>query len=172
MISMDLAISILRVVLGLLFIGHGAQKLFGWFGGYGLSGTAQFFESLGINPPKFWAFIAGAAEFLGGLGLALGLFTPLAAAAIIGVMLTAIAKVHWTHGLWINNNGAEYAIVNTLLATFLALFGPGLYALDQYLNITYPMPLTFLIGLAVAVAAVLVVLASGRRAAQVQPRSA
>ncbi|MER3457834.1 MAG: DoxX family protein, partial [Chloroflexota bacterium] len=79
MLDRDIAILILRVV-GLLFIGHGAQKLFGWFGGQGLAGTAQWLGSLGLQPARFWAVVAGLAELLGGIGLALGLFTPIAAA--------------------------------------------------------------------------------------------
>lgn len=171
MLNMDLGILVLRVVIGLLFIGHGAQKLFGWFGGHGLSGTAGWFASLGFNPPKFWALIAGLAEFLGGIGLVLGLLTPIAAAAIIGVMLMAIVKVHWPH-LWVTNNGFEYPLVNALVAAFLGLFGPGQYALDAYLNIAYPMPQTFYIALAVAVIGVIIGLITARRVAQPQPQAA
>lgn len=172
MLSLDLAFFVLRVVIGLFFVGHGAQKLFGWFGGGGLSATAQWYQSLGLNPPRFWAILVGLCEFLGGIGLILGLVTPLAAAAIIGVMLGAIAKVHWPNGLWGSKNGIEYPFLYMLYLAFLALFGPGRYALDTYLNISYPMPLTFLIGLAVAVIGVLVSLVSARLTAQTQPRSA
>jgi len=97
---MDVAMFILRIVVGLLFVGHGAQKLFGWFGGHGLEGKGGFFESLGYRPGKEQAALAGFAEFGGGALLALGLFTPLAAAAIIGVMINAIATVHAPNGIW------------------------------------------------------------------------
>src|SRR5574341_63142 len=103
MLTMDLGIFTLRVVIGLLFIGHGAQKLFGWFGGKGLQATAQGYESLHLQPAKLWAALAGLSEFLGVVGLALGLFTPVAAALIIGVMLMAIFKVHLKNGVWNQN---------------------------------------------------------------------
>ena len=170
--GIDLAVLVLRVVLGLLFIGHGAQKLLGWFGGHGLEGTAKWFGELGLNPPRLWAVIAGLAELLGGVGLVLGLLTPIAAAAIIAVMLMAIAKVHWANGLWITQNGLEYALVNALVAAFIGFIGPGRYALDAFLRINYPMPTTFLIALVIAIIGILIALVSGRRLAQPQMRSA
>ncbi len=172
MLSIDLTITILRVVIGLIFFGHGAQKLYGWFGGAGLSGTTEWFQSMGLNPPKFWALVAGLCEFIGGIGLFFGFLTPIAAAAIIGVMLGAIAKVHWVHGLWVANNGIEYPLLNLLYNAFLALYGPGRFALDSYLSINYPMPLTFLIALAVFIVGVLISLITTRLTAQAQPRSA
>ncbi len=172
MVGMDFAILVLRVVFGLLFMGHGAQKLFGWFGGHGLEGTTSWLGELGLNPPKFWAIVAGLAEFLGGAGLVLGLLTPITAAAIVGVMLMAIAKVHWANGLWITQNGFEYALVNAIIAAFIGFVGPGRYALDTLLHIAYPMPTTFLIALVIAIIGVLVGLASSRRLAQPQMRSA
>ena len=106
--------------MGLLFMGHGAQKLFGLFGGHGLAGTAGFFEQgLGLKPGKVHATGAGAAEFFGGLLLALGLFTPFAAAALIGTMAVAIATVHWTKGVWSTEGGYEYNVV--LLAAVAAV---------------------------------------------------
>lgn len=172
MVSMDVAILILRVVIGLLFIGHGAQKLFGWFGGSGPTGTANWLGSLGLNPSKLWAIVAGLGEFLGGLGLVLGLFTPLAAAAIIGAMLMAIIKVHWANGLWVTKGGFEYPLVNLVVAGYIALVGPGLYALDTYLNITYPMPMTFYVALIATVLGVLMGLFSSRPTSQPQSQSA
>lgn len=162
MFERDIAILILRVI-GLIFIGHGAQKLFGWFGGHGLAGTAQWLGSLGLHPARFWALVAGLAEFLGGIGLALGLFTPVAAAMIIGVMLAAIIRVHWSHGLWAAQGGLEYPLVNALVAAFIGLTGPGRYALDTLLSIYYPMPLTFWVALAVAVVGALLALVTGLR---------
>ena len=99
MLEQEFVLLILRLVIGLLFVGHGLQKLFGWFGGSGLEGTAGFFESLDVHPPQAWAVIASLAETLGGLGLALGFLTPIAAGAIIGVMLMAIIKVHFSNTL-------------------------------------------------------------------------
>ena len=171
--TVDLALLILRAVVGLLFVGHGAQKLFGWFGGGGLHGTAEFMGSLGFHPTRFWALIVGLAEFFGGAFLALGLLTPIAAAAIIGVMLTAILRVHWPNGLWNTNNGFEYPLVLLVIALVLGLMHPGRYALDSVLNLALPMPQTFAIAVAVAVIGALVALIiSGRRMVQPQPQQA
>src|SRR5919107_793660 len=97
---MDIALLVLRVVVGLFFVGHGAQKLFGKFGGHGLEGTAGFFEQIGMVPGRRHAIAAGSAEFFGGLLLVLGLATPLAAALIIAVMFVAVATVHAKNGPW------------------------------------------------------------------------
>ncbi|HEV2820600.1 MAG TPA: DoxX family protein [Solirubrobacteraceae bacterium] len=125
---MTLGKTILRLVVGGLFAGHGAQKLFGWFGGHGPEGTGQFFESsLGLAPGQRHAQTAGAAELGGGLMLATGLGTPLAAAAISGTMITAIRKVHLDKGPWVSEGGFEYNAV--VLAVLFALTdedsGPG-----------------------------------------------
>jgi putative oxidoreductase len=122
-----------RSVVGALFVGHGAQKLFGWFGGGGLDGTAQAFESLGLRPGRRHALAAGVAEAGGGSLLALGLFTPLAASALIGSMATAIRQVHLKNGPWASEGGYEYNIV--LIATLLALVdgGPGALSIDRAL---------------------------------------
>jgi putative oxidoreductase len=127
---MSVGLLILRLVVGLLLIGHGTQKLFGWFGGYGLEGTGQFFASLGYPPGKAMPFLAGAAEAGGGLLFAMGLFTPLAAAAIMGVMLNAILTAHRGKGLWVTNGGSEYPIVLFTVALTTAFAGPGRYSLD------------------------------------------
>ena len=95
----DLGLLILRLIVGLLLAGHGAQKLFGWFGGNGLSGTAGWLESLGLRPAPFWALIAGLSEVGGGILLALGLLTPLGSLGIMASMLMATIKVHWANGL-------------------------------------------------------------------------
>jgi putative oxidoreductase len=129
---MELGLLVLRVVVGLLFMGHGAQKLFGMFGGHGLQGTAGFFEQgLGLRPGKLHASGAGAAEFFGGLLLALGLFTPFAAAALIGTMTVAIATVHWTKGVWSTEGGYEYNAVLMAVAFAVTAVGPGNWSLDH-----------------------------------------
>src|SRR5438067_12051462 len=102
---MNLGLLILRVVVGGLIVGHGTQKLFGWFGGHGLDGTGGFFESLGLRPGKHNAIAAGAAEAGGGALLAAGLATPVAGAAITGTMITAIRHVHWAKGPWMGDGG-------------------------------------------------------------------
>jgi putative oxidoreductase len=131
---MKLLILVTRLVLGSLFFGHGAQKLFGWFGGYGPDGTGGFFESLGLRPGRQHAMAAGAAEAGGGALLALGLATPAAAAAITGVMTTAIRTVHQPNGPWVTENGWEYPAV--IIATVLAIaeVGPGPVSLDAALD--------------------------------------
>jgi putative oxidoreductase len=128
---MDAGVLLLRVVIGLFFAGHGAQKLFGWFDGHGLEGTGGFFDKLGYRPGKVFAVIAGSSEFFGGLLLALGLFTPLAAAAVIGVMFNAAVSVHAKNGPWITNGGWEYTAILAACAAAIALIGPGTVSVDN-----------------------------------------
>ena len=130
---MDLGLLIIRLVIGILFIGHGAQKLFGWFGGYGLKGTGGWFDSIGMKPGVTLALFAGLAELLGGILLAAGLFTPLAALMIAGTMMMAILKVHGPNGLWSTSNGYEYNLTLIAVTIGLALIGPGRYAIDAIL---------------------------------------
>ncbi|MGK4578803.1 DoxX family membrane protein [Kitasatospora sp. HPMI-4] len=125
----DLALLVLRLA-PLLVAGHGAQKLFGLFGGHGLGATAKSFEALGYRPGVLFAALAGASELGGGLCLALGLFTPLAAAAVVGVMVNAMA-VTSGHGLWDDEGGLEYPLCLSLIAIALAGTGPGRLALDR-----------------------------------------
>ena len=125
---------LLRAAVGGFFIGHGTQKLFGWFGGHGLEPTAQMFESLGMRPGQRNAIAAGAAEAGGGAALALGLATPLAAGAITSVMLTAIHRVHLKNGPWVTNGGYEYNAVLIAAALALTEVGPGELSLDHALG--------------------------------------
>lgn len=129
----NIGLLIIRLVIGVLFIGHGAQKLFGWFGGYGLKGTGGWFESIGMKPGVTMALFAGLAEFIGGILFALGLLTPLAGILIAGTMLMAIIKVHAPNGLWSTANGYEYNLTLLVVAIGIALIGPGQYALDTFL---------------------------------------
>jgi len=110
---------IVRLVVGGLFIGHGTQKLYGWFGGPGPAGTEQMMQGLNMHPPRRNALAAGATETAGGALLAAGLATPLAAAGLIGVMITAIRTVHLPNGPWNAEGGYEYNLV--LIAALLAL---------------------------------------------------
>jgi len=128
---MDLALLVLRVVVGLLFVGHGSQKLFGVFGGHGLAGTAGFFESIGLRPGRIHAPAAGGAEFVGGALLALGLATPLAAALIIAVMVAAVVTVHLPNGVWATGNGYELNLVYGAIAFALAGTGAGAASIDH-----------------------------------------
>jgi putative oxidoreductase len=125
---------LLRLAIGGLFIGHGTQKLFGWFGGYGLEASGEAFEQTGLRPGRTNAIAAGAAETGGGTLLALGLATPLAAATLTSVMLTAIKRVHAPKGIWITQGGYEYNLV--MIAGVLALVdaGPGSISLDGALG--------------------------------------
>ena len=128
---MDIGRTALRLVIGPLFVGHGTQKLFGWFGGHGLEGTAGFFEGkLGLKPGKRHATAAGASEAIGGALLTVGALTPVAAGLITGTMITAIRKVHAPNGPWSTNGGYEYNAV--LIAAVLALTadGPGRPSVD------------------------------------------
>lgn len=128
---LNIGLLIIRLVIGLLFVGHGAQKLFGWFGGYGLKGTGGWFESIGMKPGVTMALIAGLAELIGGILFTLGLLTPLAAIMIAGTMVMAIVKVHAANGLWSTANGYEYNLTLIAVAIGIALMGPGQYALDS-----------------------------------------
>ncbi|ARU59948.1 oxidoreductase [Tumebacillus avium] len=126
---MNLGLLIIRLVIGLLFVGHGAQKLFGWFGGYGLKGTGGWLESIGIKPGVLAALFAGLAELIGGALFAAGVFTPVGAALIVITMLVAIITVHGKNGLWSTSNGMEYNLVLIAAAVGVALIGPGAYVL-------------------------------------------
>ncbi|MEU1408809.1 DoxX family protein [Streptomyces sp. NPDC005728] len=128
----DVGLLLIRLTFGLLMAGHGAQKLFGIFGGNGLTATGRAFASLGFRPGKLFAVIGGLSEFLGGLSLALGLFTPLAAAALIGVMINAMATVTGAHGLWETDGGVEYSVCIAVVALAVAAIGPGRLAVDRF----------------------------------------
>ncbi|WP_251551419.1 DoxX family protein [Neobacillus muris] len=126
-------ILIIRLVIGLLFIGHGAQKLFGWFGGNGLKATGGWFDAIGMKPGIPMALIAGLVELFGGIFFTLGLFTPIAGIMIAGTMVISIVKVHGRNGLWAVSNGYEYNLTMLAVAIGIAFIGPGQYALDSFL---------------------------------------
>lgn len=123
-----------RITIGMLFVGHGTQKLFGWFGGGGPKETGESFEQVGLRPGRRNALAAGAAEAGGGLAFALGVATPLAAASLSGTMITAIKTVHWKKGIWTSAGGYEYNLV--LLAAVFGLTenGPGDWSIDGLLG--------------------------------------
>lgn len=132
---MSFGLLALRLVVGLLFAGHGAQKLFGAFGGRGLEATAAGFEQGGLRPARAHAWIAGLSELGGGLLLALGLLTPFAAAGIIAVMTAAILTVHAPKGVWNTEGGYEYNLVLIAAAFALAAIGAGSWSLDNALGL-------------------------------------
>jgi putative oxidoreductase len=132
---MELGLLVLRVVVGALFVGHGAQKLFGLFGGHGVAGTAGFFDQIGLRPSRLHAIFAGVAETAGGLLLALGLLTPLAAVLITAVMTAAIITVHLRNGVWVTENGFEYPLVLIAAAFAVTAVGAGDWSLDGVLDL-------------------------------------
>lgn len=126
----DMGVLLIRVVPGVLLAAHGLQKLAGWFGGPGLDGHSEVLRSLGYRRPRALAWVNGWAETAGGLLLAAGLLTPLAAAAVLAVMLNAAVAVHGRDGLWVQEGGYEYPLVLATLAAGVALSGPGAVAVD------------------------------------------
>jgi putative oxidoreductase len=127
---MDVGLLVLRLVVGLTVAAHGSQKLFGWFGGYGIAGTGQFFEQLGFRPGKVQAALAGLCELGGGLLLAAGLATPVGTALITAVMVAAVGSVHLPKGFWVSDGGFEYNLAVVAAAFALACTGPGAYSVD------------------------------------------
>ena len=132
---MDIGLLVLRIVVGLLLVGHGAQKLFGWFGGGGLTATTWYFRSVGYRPARLMAGFAGGAELVGGAALAAGFMTPLAASAVIGTMLNAGMAVHRRNGLWAVDSGYEYPLVIAAAAITLSFTGAGAASLDARLGL-------------------------------------
>jgi len=132
---MEIGLVLLRSVVGLTLAAHGAQKLFGWFGGYGLDGTGGFMETLGFRPGRRHAFMAGLVEAAGGLLLAVGLLTPFAAASIVAVMLVAVVTVHLKGGFFSTSGGYEYNLVLAVAALAIAFTGPGAWSLDAVLGL-------------------------------------
>lgn len=126
---LDLGLLLIRLVVGLTLMGHGAQKLFGWFGGYGLKGTGGWMDSIGMKPGVLMALAAGLSELGGGLLFAAGLWLPVAAALIIVPMIVAIAKVHGPKGYWVDRGGFEYNLILLVVALAIAFTGAGAYAI-------------------------------------------
>ena len=133
---MDLALLVLRLVVGLTFAAHGAQKLFGAFGGHGIDGSAGFFEQIGLRPGKLHAWTAAITEFGGGLAIALGIVTPVPAAALIAVMTAAVITVHLKNGFFAANQGYEFNLALAAAVFALAGIGAGGWSLDAALNIS------------------------------------
>ena len=133
---MDLALVLLlaRLLFGLAMAAHGAQKLFGWFGGYGLAGTAGFMESLGFKPGRLFTLAAGGSEFAGGLLIAFGLGGPVGPMLVIATMVVAIATVHLGKGFFVSTNGPEVPLLYIALSVVFAVVGYGVYSLDALLG--------------------------------------
>jgi putative oxidoreductase len=154
---------LLRIVIGLLVAGHGAQKLFGWFGGQGFGNTVAWLKSQRFKPAWLWALFATLGEFGGGLLLALGLLTPLAAIVIFAAMLMAIIKVHWAKGFWNAKGGYEFPLVLLFAALALGLTGPGSYAIDTLIGFVLPVQL-FALGLLIVLVVVVIGVVTSRQA--------
>lgn len=127
-------ITVLRIIVGIIFMAHGSQKLFGWFGGGGLAGTAQFMESLGLTPATLMAALSGGAEFFGGLALVIGLLVRPAAVALIGLLVVAIFSVHINNGLFMQNNGYEFALALLGGAVAVLFEGAGRASADAAIS--------------------------------------
>ncbi len=125
---------VLRVPVGIILMAHGAQKLFGWFGGHGLEGTGQWMASIGLQPGFLMALLAGSAEFFGGLALLLGLLVRPAAAVVAFAMAIAVFVAHGGNGLFLSNNGWEYALALLAVSVALAISGGGRISVDRLLS--------------------------------------
>jgi putative oxidoreductase len=164
----NLGLLILRLAVGALVAGHGAQKLFGWFGGRGLKGTSDFLESLGLRPSRLWALLASGSEFGGGVLTLLGLLNPLGPISTIGAMSMATAKAHWGKPIWATKGGAELPVTNMTASLAIGLMGPGKFSLDRLLGLRPPRGPLLAVGLAMVAATVAV---GVMRSSQPQPQA-
>jgi putative oxidoreductase len=162
---MDAGLLIARLILGLAISAHGAQKLFGWFGGHGLNGTGGFFESIGFRPGRLFALAAGLAEFGGGALTALGLLGPVGPALVILVMMVALLTVHVPHGFFAQSNGIELPVTYITGALAVASGGPGVYSLDHFFGLgARPNPVVMWSAVIIAVALALLCVVVRRHA--------
>lgn len=162
---MDLGLLIIRVVFGLIMIGHGAQKLFGWFGGPGLQQASGFVGSRGFSPAKFWTFTGSASETLGGALLLLGFLSPLGSIMVAASTLTAITAFHWPK-FWAQEGGYEHPLAMLTAAVAVGITGPGGYAVDTKLGTSLPPSVAAVIAVLAAIGFLVGVIgAAGRRRA-------
>lgn len=169
---MDLGLFLLRTTVGLTLAAHGAQKLFGWFGGPGLEATGQGFAMLGFQPGRRYAQRAGLIEMGSGLLLTLGFLTPIAAAVVLSVMLVAAVSVHVKQGFFITSGGYEYNLVLGVAGLTLAFTGPGALSLDALLGLSVGGGFWGVTALAVGLAGGAIQLAQRRREPSLQPATA
>jgi putative oxidoreductase len=136
-VALGTGLLLARLIVGLMMVGHGGQKLFGWLGGYGLAGTAGFFEQLGFHPAKAFVVTASTTEMLSGILIALGLFGPVGPALLLSVMIVAAVSVHWKNGLFAATNGIEVPLLYGTAAVALGLIGHGALSLDAVFGIDH-----------------------------------
>jgi putative oxidoreductase len=165
---MDWALLLLRVVVGLYLFEHGAEKLFGWFGGPGLKKTIGMMGHVGFRPAPLWAVLGTLCEVAGGLLLALGLFAPLGAVAIAAPMLVAVG-IHWKKGPMAVKGGYELPLTNLAAAVALGFVGTGAYSLDGLTGFSLPEPIAMGVGLIIAVVGALLAFAGRSRVLRLEP---
>jgi putative oxidoreductase len=172
--SIAFGLLILRVVVGLMLAGHGAQKVFGWWGGTGMTGWVGAMKRMRIRPAVPWAWASALAELLGGLAVAIGILSPLGNFAIAGSMLVAMALVHWPKGFWVSKGGYEFNLLIIAAVAALAVIGPGTLSADRLLRINLPEPLTLVLGTLATIAGVAVALTTRapQAAAENRPQTA
>jgi putative oxidoreductase len=153
----DFGLLVVRLAVGLVFAAHGAQKLFGWWGGPGMDRWTGVMEGMGVRPARLWASLSALNEFAGGLLVALGFLMPLAAAVVVAQSAVIIARMHWAKGFWNTQGGYEYPLVLGGVALGLAFAGPGAWSIDEHapLGVLY-QPIVIWIVVAVALAVALV----------------
>lgn len=161
----DLALLVLRVVVGLVVAAHGAQKLFGVWGGPGMAGFTGWLASMRLKPAPLWAWLAALAEFGGGIMIALGLLSPLGALGVAATMLMAIISAHWPK-FFSSDNGMEFPLALLAAAVAIILAGPGAYSLDAALGLALPQPLTSIGGLVLVAVGIIAAFATRGPAAE------
>jgi putative oxidoreductase len=163
---------ILRLAVGLIVAAHGAQKLFGWWGGSGMTGWTAAMTRMRIRPAVPWAWASALAELGGGLLVAIGFLNPVGSLALAGSMLVAIALVHWPKGFWTTKGGYEFNLLIIAAAAAVAIAGPGAYSLDSALGIHLPEPVILIVGTLATIAGVGVAIGTRAPAEATKPQPA